>query len=174
MRRVEWIGCKGPKDDDMIRFRLSAGLYTEEEARQINAAEVLIKPMIRQYGSTRRVKTKDDVAGYSKEYVWGEFNFVVEMEDIDADRMFSKDPDEAQFRDLDNPDHDDRVPVVPWTYVTKKLWDIMEAAKNGPQLVQVGVQNAGTSRQVSQILSKIDEANQDNRDRREWEKSRGR
>lgn len=172
MRRVEWIGVKSPKDDEMIRFRMSAGLYTPDQERSIRLSDSLTKPLIRVWGTTIRRKGPRSAAGYSKHYEWGPRHFVCKMEDIDADRMFSMDPDEHEFRDLDNPDHDDRVPIVPWKFITQRLYDIMREAENGPQLVRVGGTSASNIQQVGKALEQITKSLQEKQEVRDWKNAK--
>lgn len=160
-RRVEWIGVISPLQDDRIVYRKMQRMYNDDEEVLLEAVADLVSPLIRQHASTARVKGRPD--GYSKTYQWGPFHFVCEMEEIDADRLFANDPDEHEFRDLDNPAHDDRQPVVPWQYINKMLHRIMQEAANGPGIVKKGERVARTDREAERMLQqwatdRVDEA----------------
>lgn len=160
VRRVEWIGVTSPREDMRVTMREIHGLYTDLEEVTLEAVAQLVAPLIRQQGHTMRGRGVAE--GLSKDYWWGPKHFICEMEDIDADRLFTH-PDEYEWRDLDNPDHDDRVPVVPWPWVTQVLWRIMQEAQNGPGVYLKGTKTARNDRQVERlvdqwVVDRIDQA----------------
>lgn len=159
-RRIEWIGVRSPLQDDRIAYRKMAGLYSDKEDVLLEAVADLVAPLIRQPGSTARVVGIRQ--GLSKDYKWGPKRFILDMPDIDADRLFTF-PDEYEWRDLENPEHDNRRPVVPWQYINKMLWRIMQEAANGPGLVLKGQRVAHGNREAEALLrqwqtDRIDEA----------------
>ena len=113
-RQVEWIGVKSPLQDPRITMRKIRGMYTDEEEILLEAVATIVGPLTRQYKSTARALGR--AHGFSKDYLWGPRWFVVDMEDIDADRLFAMEDTEFEFRDHGNPAHDTRTPVVPWMY----------------------------------------------------------
>lgn len=149
-RRVEWIGVKSPLQDDRISLRKMLGLYTNDEEVLLESVAIMVAPLIRQHLSTAREKTERD--GYSHTYLWGPRWYVCEMEDIDADRLFKHDPDEYEFRDLDNPDHDERQPIVPWPLINKMLYRIMQEARNGPGVVLASEVTTANRQEADRIL----------------------
>lgn len=160
-RAIEWIGVRSPMQDERITHRKIMGLYSDKEEVLLEAVAKLVSPLIRQPGSTARGKGPAD--GYSEHMVWGPRYFVYEMLDVDADRLFKHDPDEYEFRDLNNPDHDDRKPIVPWPYINSALYRIIQEAENGPNVVLKGQRIAKNDYEVSKFLTeweqdRIDEA----------------
>jgi hypothetical protein len=121
--------------DDRIIYRKLIGKYNPDELALLEAVAKILAPMIRQYGKTVRSKGPKD--GYSQPYRWGSKNFMCDMAEIDVDRLFHHDPDEGEFRDHDNPAHDNRVASIPETLVKYQLHKILTEAWNGP-LVRVG------------------------------------
>lgn len=170
MRRVEWIGAKTPLSDPMINYRKMINAYTAEEESMLEAVTLLVLPLVRVYGTTSRVKGTAD--GYSQQYKWGPRNFVVEMTDSDAKRMFELDPDGAEFRDLDRDDHAGREPEVPWVYITKAMHRIMQEAANGPRLVKVGEETAANNKQIDTAMAKALERKEEIADRHAVQRTR--
>lgn len=167
--RVEWIGAKSPLEDDTIAFRKMVGFYTSDIEVALEAIANAISGLIRQSGSTIRAKGPSD--GLSKHYRWGPRNFVCEVEEIDVKRLFDH-PDEDEFRDLDNPDHDNRTPQVPWYFLTAKIEAIIREAENGPKLVLAAKSNAQNSSQADEMLRKYQDRRGDFEERAAWKASR--
>lgn len=131
--RVEWIGAASPQADDRVVYRKLMGLYTQEQQDLLDQATKKIIPLIRQDGTTQRVLSER--AGFSRRYVFGfrRGTFVQEMTEEDVKHLFSERyPDGPEFKNLDDPAHADRVPIVPWAYIDKIIYDILREASTGP------------------------------------------
>lgn len=141
--RVEWIGVRSPKDDARVMYRKLNNLLNPDQLARIEAISQLVLPMIRHGRRHGRLLTTR--MGYSRTYAFGPGShpFVHEMTEADAKRLFIS-PDEAEFRNLDNPDHDDRVPVVPVHFFDKVMRDLWLEIENGPGVALVGVNGVNT------------------------------
>jgi hypothetical protein len=152
-QRIEWIGAASPLADDRVVFRKITGVYTPEQLDILEEASKLITPLIRQDGSTARLLTPK--MGFSQDYLFGPRpgTYVQDMKDEDVKHLFNNLPDEPEFRNLDNPEHIHRVPIVPWAYVDKILYDILRGAAAGPV---VTVENVGLFSNPKSLISQYE------------------
>lgn len=169
--RVEWIGARSPLEDDTISFKKMIGFYTDDIELALEAISNAVSPLIRQYGSTVRKKGPAD--GLSKHYQWGPRAFICDVDEIDVERLF-KHPDHDEFRDLDNPDHDDRRPEIPWYFLTAKIEQVIREAENGPKLVLASRNTAMNDAQADSLIRKYQDRRGEAEERRLWEEKRGR
>lgn len=149
-RQVEWIGVMSPLQSERVTMRKILHLYSDQDEVDLEALADFLSPLIRQPGSTARAKGMAD--GLSQDYQWGPRHYVLTMQDIDADRLFNHHPDEYEFRDRDNPAHDERTPIVPWEYLKANVFRILEEARNGPGVVLVNERSATTDRQAMDLI----------------------
>ena len=161
--RVEWIGAKSPLDDDKTTYLKITNRLNPEEIGLLEAVADMIAPLIRQYGRTVRVKGPS--VGYSKTYRWGSRNFFQDMTERDMTFLFKHDRDQAEFRNHDDPAHDDRVPVVPQLLVDRYLYDILAKVSAGP-LVRVGTPEI--IKDARTLRSRMADLEGDMRERREF------
>lgn len=138
--RVEWIGVASPQSDDRVVYRKLMRLYTQEQLDAMDIMSKAIEPLMRAEWSTARLLTP--AMGFSREYQFGPRpdTYVREMLDEDVRYMFEVWPDQHEFKNLDDASHADRVPIVPWSYMNKIIYDILKDAAAGPliRLSEVG------------------------------------
>lgn len=147
--RVEWIGVRSPFDDDQMWFRKTTNKLPKDVEDELVAISELITPLIRTpYKTSRRMTERE---GFSKEYLWDyrRNRYICEMTELDAERLF-KAGDEAEFRNLDDPAHDDRTAVVPERFMTEMLRRYVMGVKNGPLVVVTGRQARATLDEIRQ------------------------
>ncbi len=97
MRDIRWIGDPSPLEDPTIRAALAAG--------RVPPRDLLA---IRFFENQQRISVVAGVSeltlgpqhGFRRTYRFGPQNFVVTMEDADADRLFANEWDRWQFRDV--------------------------------------------------------------------------
>lgn len=150
--RVQWIGVKSPKEDDRVVYRILMGLYNDDELETLDAVAEIVSPLIVQEEHTGRILNERN-AGLSKSYQWGprRGTFVQDVDEIDVARIFAL-ADQAEFRDLENPDHDHRTPEVPWHYVDQVIYKILTEAHNGPDVYIVGAEHHATTQSLIRSL----------------------
>lgn len=155
VHRISWIGVKSPLEDDRIVYRKLIGAYTPDEVETLEAVAEIVSPLIVQEGHTGRLLGPRQ--GLSRTYQWGPRpgTFVQDVAEVDVDRLFAM-PDGAEFRDLDNPEHDERKPEVPWHYVDAVLHRILMQAHNGPGVFLTGVQQFTNGKALIRALQERD------------------
>lgn len=152
--RIEWIGAASPQADDRVVYRKIMGMYTQEQQDLLDQATERIIPLIRQDGSTQRVLSPR--SGFSRRYVFGyrRGTFVQEMAEEDVKHLFSdKYPDGPEFKNLDDPSHADRKPIVPWAFVDRIIYDILREAAAGPI---VRLSPSGTFSSAKELISEYE------------------
>lgn len=153
-QRIEWIGAASPQADDRVVYRKLMRMYTPVEQAALDNASKKVETLIRTDGKTRRRLRVQD--GFTRDYVFGHRpgTYVQEMADEDVRHLFSATyPDGPEFKNLDDPTHADRVPIVPWAFVDKMVYDILRQAASGPLVV---VSSIGAFRSPSQLISEYE------------------
>lgn len=132
-KRIEWIGVMSPQADDRVVYRKIMRKYTPQQEAALDLVSSNIKTLIRTDMKTaRRLRAQD---GFTRDYLFGHRRgtYVQEMDDEDVRYLFSDDyPDGHEFKNLDDPAHEGRVPIVPWAYVNRMIYDILKEAATGP------------------------------------------
>ena len=126
-------------------------MYTEQQQDALDRLSSLTKNLIRTDMKTARRLVKKD--GFTRDYLFGHLpgTYVQEMADEDVKHLFSDDyPDGPEFKNLDDPAHADRVPIVPWTYMDRIIYDILREAASGPI---IRVVNQGVYKSAEQLIS---------------------
>lgn len=147
-RRVEWIGARSPMSDNRVIYRKIMGLYEPDMLAALENASKAMAPLVRVQGTTARLLSTK--MGYSREYKFGsrKGTYIQEMSVDDAKHLFDeRNPDRFEFRDLDNPEHDDREPIVPWAYVDRLVYAALKDAVAGPLVTvsSLGMFNSGNA-----------------------------
>lgn len=149
--RIEWIGAASPQADDRVVYRKIMQMYTPLEEAALDRVSSAVKNLIRTDQKTaRRIRVQD---GFTKDYLFGHRpgTYVQEMEDEDVLHLFSPTyPDGPEFKNLDDPAHADRVPIVPWAYIDKIVYNILKDAAAGPI---IRVVNQGVYKTANQLIS---------------------
>lgn len=131
--RIEWIGAASPQADDRVVYRKLMRLYTQEEQDALDNASAKISAIIRVDGKVRR--RLEAKYGFTQDYLFGHTpgTYVQDMDDEDVRHLFSdRFPDGLEFKNHDDPAHAERVPIVPWNYITRMVYDILRKAASGP------------------------------------------
>lgn len=152
--RVEWIGAASPQADDRVVYRKLMRLYTQEQLNALDDASAKIQTIIRQDGKTARKLTTR--YGFTRDYLFGHRRgtFVQDMDADDVKHLFSDEyPDSAEFKNLDDPAHEHRVPIVPWAYIDKLIYDILRQAASGP-IIQVT--SGGVYKSPQELISEYE------------------
>lgn len=129
-------------------------LYTEQQEEALNRMSSMVKNLIRTDMKTARKLRKSD--GFTRDYLFGHRpgTYVQEMDDEDVKYLFSDSyPDGPEFKNLDDPSHAGRVPIVPWSYMDRIIYDILKEAANGPI---VRVVNQGVYKTAEQLISEYE------------------
>lgn len=149
--RIEWIGAASPQADDRVVYRKLMRLYTPVQQAALDRASSNIKTLIRTDGKTaRKLSTR---SGFSRDYLFGGRgrSYIQEMADEDVRLLFSEEyPDGSEFKNLDDPAHEGRVPIVPWAYIDRMIYDILKEAASGPI---VRVSNQGVYKTAEQLIA---------------------
>lgn len=153
-KRIEWIGVASPQADDRVVYRKLMHLYTEQQQAALDRMSSMTKTLIRTDMKTARGLRKQD--GFTRDYRFGHRpgTYVQEMADEDVKYLFSDEyPDGPEFKNLDDPAHADRVPIVPWSYMDKIIYDILREAAGGPI---IRVSNQGVYKNAEQLVSEYE------------------
>lgn len=132
---IEWIGVKSPTTDEVVDYLKLVGYYTPLQESTLDAVNILLAPRIRQAGTRIRELLAEHLpggtSGLSQSYRWGPHRpmYVQRVTENDA-RVILSCSNEYEFRNLDDPAHDNRVPIVPPEFINDVLHRILVQAQN--------------------------------------------
>jgi hypothetical protein len=135
MQRIEWIGVKTLSMDERVSFLSLTQKFNELEQATIEAMGIILAPRIRSDGTRERLLRGDAAGGklgLSKSYKWGPHagSYVQTVNDNDA-RIILSCADEYEFKNLDDPAHDGREPIIPPGMIDEVVRKILATASRG-------------------------------------------